>query len=206
MMVLSVLVGRAILGDISMTIRLSIPLLAALAAACGGKSSGDTSPPAGDGHATHDHAGDTGDNGTITGGEPDQTPSTGDAHKTKADLLAAETTAYEQARPVLDTYCAKCHAKGGKNARPKSLEHFDMSSYPFGGHHAVEIGTEVRKVLGIGGGKPTMPFDHPGAVKGDELALIAAWADAYDKAHEGGAHADRGHGDGDHHHGGDHHH
>jgi hypothetical protein len=43
-----------------------------------------------------------------------------------------------------------------------------------------------------------MPQDNKGAVKGDELALIAAWADAFDKAHAGGAHEGMGH---DHDHG-----
>ena len=39
-----------------------------------------------------------------------------------------------------------------------------------------------------------MPADKKGAVKGDELALIAAWADAFDASHKGGAH--EGHGGG----------
>lgn len=35
-----------------------------------------------------------------------------------------------------------------------------------------------------------MPKDKPGAVEGDELALIAAWADAYDAAEDAGAHGE----------------
>ena len=35
----------------------------------------------------------------------------------------------------------------------------------------------------IGGGKASMPLDQPGAITGDELAAIAAWADAHDAAH-----------------------
>ena len=59
-----------------------------------------------------------------------------------------------------------------------------MDRYPFGGHHAGEAGQAIRKVLGIGGAtKPTMPSDDPGAVTGDDLAKIAAWADAFDRAH-----------------------
>ena len=119
----------------------------------------------------------------------------------KAALLAAEQAAFEKAKPVFEAHCARCHSKGNKKAKAESLEHFDMTSYPFGGHHAAEITVEVRKVLGIGGGKATMPSDKPGAVKGEELALIASWADAYDKADQAGAHADRGHG-GEHHEGG----
>ena len=38
------------------------------------------------------------------------------------------------------------------------------------------------------GGKAKMPFDQKGAVQGDELSLIAAWADAFDASHRGGAH------------------
>lgn len=169
-----------------------LSLLVLAMAACGGKSPPETAPPPTAEDRDHDH--------------PAETPPADGADPAEEDLAAAETAAYERAKPVFEKYCSKCHAKGGKNAKPKSLEHFDMTSYPFGGHHAVEIGAEVRKVLGIGGGKATMPMDDPGSVKGDELALIAAWADAHDEAHEGGAHRDRGHGDGEHHHGGDHHH
>ena len=172
----------------------------ALAFACGGKSEAEPTPPEG-GHAAHEHPNETppSDPGTA----PEDT--SGDPEKAKADLLAAETGAFEKAKPVFDKHCAKCHSKGGKNAKPKALDHFDMSSYPFGGHHAGEIAAEIRKVLAIGGGKPTMPADQPGAVTGDELSLIAAWADAFEKSHAGGAH--EGHGEsGEHHHGGGHQH
>lgn len=182
-----------------MTTRLTLSLLAAVTTACGGGASApDTVPASGDAHADHDHgaAGDT---------EPGaETPPVSDPDQAKADLVAAETAAFDKAKPVFEKHCAKCHTKDGKNAKPKSLEHFEMTSYPFGGHHAAEIGPEVKKALGIGGGKATMPLDHPGAVTGDELALISAWADAWQKSHEGGAHPEHEHGadhhDGDHHH------
>jgi hypothetical protein len=59
-----------------------------------------------------------------------------------------------------------------------------MDGYPFQGHHAGEAGTVIRKVLGAAGGrKPTMPSDDPGAVTGEDLAKILAWADAFDRAH-----------------------
>jgi hypothetical protein len=135
--------------------------------------------------------------------EPLQPPP--DPAQVKSDLLAAETSAFELAEPVFKQHCARCHVKGGKNARARTLKHLDMTSYPFGGHHADEISTKIRKVLAIGGGKPTMPKDDLGAVEGDELSLIAAWADAHDKAHAGGAHEDRGHGAG-HDHGSGHEH
>ncbi|MBA3395053.1 MAG: c-type cytochrome [Deltaproteobacteria bacterium] len=111
----------------------------------------------------------------------------------KAELLAAEMAAFDKAKPVFDKWCAKCHAEGGKAATKKKRDHFDMTRYPFGGHHAMEISKEIRKSLAIGGGKPTMPFDKKGAVKGDELAAIAAWADAFDASHTGGAHQGTAH-------------
>ena len=166
-------------------------------AACGGTSAPDTATPEGpgDGPADHEHAGEPvgqvpGDTASADAALAETPP---DPAKVKADLLAAEQAAYGKARPVFDTYCATCHSKDGKKAKPKTLGHFDMTSYPFGGHHAMEVSAEVRKALGIEGGKATMPLDDPGAVQGDELALIAAWADAFDAAHAGGAHEGQGH-------------
>jgi mono/diheme cytochrome c family protein len=106
----------------------------------------------------------------------------------KPELLAAETAAYEKAKPVFGKFCAGCHQKGQKNASEKKLKAFEMTAYPFGGEHAKEIGKEIRTVLAIGGGKPTMPKGKAGAVKGDDLAAIAAWADAFDAAAAAGAH------------------
>jgi len=114
-------------------------------------------------------------------------PAKPDPEKMKAELAAAETAAFEKAKPVFDKHCASCHEKGKKGAKASTLKHFDMSAYPFAGGHAADIDKEIRKVLAIGGGKATMPKSKPGAVKGDELALIAAWAEAFDAAHEGGA-------------------
>ena len=96
---------------------------------------------------------------------------------------AAELAAYQRARPVFQKYCASCHTPGSPKARSEAIEHFAMSGYPFGGHHAPVIGREVREVLGQTGEKPTMPKDRPGAVQGDELKLMLAWADAFDAAH-----------------------
>jgi hypothetical protein len=118
----------------------------------------------------------------------------------KAELLAAEMSAFEKAKPVLDKWCAKCHSQGNKLATKKKLDHFDMTKYPFGGHHAMEISKEIRESLGIVGGKPTMPFDKKGAVRGEELAAIKAWADAFDAAHAGGAHEGGAHDHGGHKH------
>ena len=94
-----------------------------------------------------------------------------------------ETDAYTKAKPVFDKYCAKCHTKTGEKATPKKLDHFDMTAYPFGGHHAKTIGTTIRTVLGLTSKKATMPDDKPGSLKGDDLAAIKAWADAWIAAH-----------------------
>jgi mono/diheme cytochrome c family protein len=105
-----------------------------------------------------------------------------DAGRTAAS--AEETAALEAAQPVFEMHCHRCHTKDGRHAKPKSLRHLDMDRYPFTGHHAHEAGRIIRKVLTTGKGKgPTMPSDDPGAVRGDELARVLAWADAFDRAH-----------------------
>jgi mono/diheme cytochrome c family protein len=167
-------------------------LLAVLVAACGGGSSKPTptTPPPADPVPMKEPVATE----PATPEEPAKPaePPAPDPAKIKAELLAAETAAFEQAKPVFDKHCARCHVKGAKLANKKKLDHFDMTAYPFTGEHAMEISGEIRKALAIGGGKATMPFDKKGAVKGDELALIAAWADAFDASHKGGAH--EGHG------------
>ena len=103
-----------------------------------------------------------------------------------------ELRAYEAAKPVFERHCFRCHTSAAKKAKRKALAHVAMDRYPFGGHHAGEAGAVVRKVLGGGGAKATMPSDDPGAVTGDDLAKILAWADAFDRAHthhKGSAHA-----------------
>jgi hypothetical protein len=138
---------------------------------------------------------------TVTSGSSDQRP-----HAVEPDgptgapprepdtssLLAAEMAAFERARPVFEKWCAACHSKDGRKQSVSKRKHFDMTTYPFGGHHASEIGAEVREALGVTGKKPTMPADNKGAVKGEELEVIKAWADAFDAAHAAGAHAGRG--------------
>ena len=102
----------------------------------------------------------------------------GRPHKPTPD----EITAFERAKPTFERHCFRCHTSAGKKSKPKALAHLTMDGYPFGGHHADEAGAVVRKVLGAGGGKPSMPSDHPGVVTGDDLTRILAWADAYDAA------------------------
>lgn len=94
-----------------------------------------------------------------------------------------EIAAFERAKPAFERHCFRCHTSAGKKSKAKALAHITMDAYPFGGHHADESGTVVRKVLGGGGGKPTMPSDDPGAVTGEDLARILAWADAFENAH-----------------------
>jgi mono/diheme cytochrome c family protein len=94
-----------------------------------------------------------------------------------------EIAAFERAKPAFERHCFRCHTSAGKKAKPKALAHITMDGYPFGGHHADESGNVVRKVLGAGGGKPTMPSDDRGAVTGEDLARILAWADAFENAH-----------------------
>lgn len=125
----------------------------------------------------------------ATPAEPTKTdPAAPDPAKIKADAVAAETASYEKAKPVFEKYCASCHTKAGKKATAKKLDHFTMDTYPFGGEHTKSIGNEIRKVLGIDGGKPTMPYDKPGSVTGDDLAAIKTWSEAWRAAGKAGAH------------------
>jgi hypothetical protein len=114
----------------------------------------------------------------------------------KAGLMKTEMAAFDQAKPVFDRFCANCHVPDGKKTKSKleALEHFNMASYPYGGHHADDLTGSVRKVLGLAGKKATMPKGKPGIVKGDDLAAIVAWADAFDASMAGGAHEDDAHG------------
>ena len=89
--------------------------------------------------------------------------------------LAAEDAAFVGARPVFDRYCADCHASSGENATDRKLARFDLDRDP--------SGDAVRRVLGLGDAAATMPYDKPGVVRGDDLALIAIWVDAWQAAH-----------------------
>jgi len=107
----------------------------------------------------------------------------------KIALLTAETSAWEAARPVVMAHCAACHTRTGKKAAKKKLAHFALDTYPLGGHHTRTIGFTIREVVGLTGKKPTMPYDEPGAVQGEELATIKAWTDAWEAAETAGAHS-----------------
>jgi hypothetical protein len=154
----------------------SFALFALLAQfACGSKSPTPTTTPATD-HSSHHHVQPAPD-APSTQPAPEEKPA--EPADPKADLLAAETKAWNAAKPVFDRACAGCHTTGGKKASKKKLDHFTFDSYPPGGHHAATIGFTIRDVLGISGKKPTMPYDKPGSVQGDDLAKIKAWTDAW---------------------------
>ena len=96
-----------------------------------------------------------------------------------------EIAAFEVAKPVFEQHCFRCHTAEGKKSKRKALDHLSMDHYPFGGHHADEAGSAIRKVLGADENtKATMPSDDRGAVRGDDLAKIVAWAAAFDRAHD----------------------
>jgi hypothetical protein len=133
-------------------------------------------------------------------------------------VSADEKAAYDRAEPVFAKFCFACHSTKTGHKNEKALEHMNMDAYPFGGHHAQEAGSAIREVLGGTGKPPTMPDDDPGAVKGDDLKVVLAWADEFDKSHprdsegdhDGAGHAeehdhdhaghDHAHGAGDHQH------
>lgn len=157
-------------------------IIVVVAIACGGSpQQRPPAPPPADPVPMHEPV-------AVDAGAPVAAPTDAAPADPNAELLAAERAAFERAKPVFDRWCAKCHAKGGKNASAKKLGHFDMTTYPFGGHHAMEISGAIAKALGLTGKKPTMPADKKGAVQGEELALVKAWIDAFDAAHAGGAH------------------
>jgi hypothetical protein len=146
----------------------------------------------GDEHAGHRGAAAGGDGHAAHGG--------GSAGASDPQVIAsAEQTALAGARPVLERHCAKCHTAAGKKAKKGSLAHFSMDAYPFGGHHAAELGATIREVLGASGKPATMPKDDPGVVQGAELETVLAWTRAFDAAHAAGLHQHEGeHGHGDH--------
>ncbi len=117
----------------------------------------------------------------------DAAPPPPDPAAIMAALLADETAAYEAAKPVLVATCARCHQQGGKKASRGKLKHFDMTSYPFTGHHTREVGPKLREVLGAAGKPASMPPD--GDLTPEQLAPMLRLAEAWDAAEAGGAHA-----------------
>ena len=170
-------------------------VVAAALVACGSKSSTPKTPTEPVAAGTPAESGKPAEPAKTETAKTEPTPEPPKADP-KAEFLAAETGAWDKAKPVFTKYCATCHTKDGKKAAKKKLDHFTMDTYPPGGHHTATIGFTIRDVLGISGKKATMPFDKPGSVKGDDLAMIKAWTDAWEAAEKGGAHAGAA---GDHH-------
>lgn len=154
-----------------------------------------------DTHAEAAHQHEEADEHPSTSEPPSAAASSEGTTQSGAEDARTELTAYEKAKPVFDAHCARCHTSQGAKSSKSALRHFSMDSYPFGGHHADEMTATVRKVLGVNSSKATMPRDKPGAVQGNDLQLILAWAMAFDRSHAGGESShDHDHGAGEHHH------
>src|SRR5215212_2533490 len=102
---------------------------------------------------------------------PPPEPPKPDPEALKKEAMDKELAAFEKAKPVFEKNCASCHGKG-RSADKKTLASLDIKDYPFKGKHA--NAADIRKALGIGGGKPTMPKGKPGSVKGEDLDAISA--------------------------------
>jgi len=166
-------------------------------AACGPKSAPPaTTPVSHDERDEHEHMEHHHHHATAADAGVAETPAApaDAAAEPGPDLVAMETAAWDKARPVFAKYCASCHTTAGKKKSAKKLDHFNMDTYPLGGHHAATIGFTIRDVLGISGKKATMPSDKVGAVKGDDLAVVKAWADAWEAAERAGKHPHDEHG------------
>jgi hypothetical protein len=95
-----------------------------------------------------------------------------------------ERAAYEAALPAFQAWCTSCHAGDDGREHPVARDHLDMTGYPFGGEHGGSMAAAmIREVVGGNGHAATMPADDPGAVRGHDLALVLAWADAAEAAH-----------------------
>jgi hypothetical protein len=166
---------------------LTLVLVAALAA-CGSKPPAPAAPPEPPAQPHTEPVTAVAEPSALAPMPAPAPPPTPDPATVNVGLLATERGAWDTARPVFDKDCAMCHTKAGKKSAKKKLDHFDMDTYPPGGHHTATIGFEIREVLGITGKKATMPKNAPGSVKGDDLALIKAWTDAWEAADTAGAH------------------
>ena len=98
------------------------------------------------------------------------------------DPLVAEQDALALAKPVFKKYCVRCHMYG---ANDKAFKKLDANT----GLDTIDATKvdKIRVVLGGADKPPTMPKDRPGEVKGDELALVMNWTDAYSRAQKAGA-------------------
>lgn len=87
--------------------------------------------------------------------------------------LSSAAAAPRTALVVFAENCASCHAVG---TNPAASKHFSIADGAPVGHHVGALGVTMRKVLGAGGGKPTMPKGAPPLTEADR-ALLIAWAE-----------------------------
>ena len=122
------------------------------------------------------------------------------------DPLAVERAAYDAARPVFERWCVRCHVPTNGSMSVITSDTFDISTYPFTGQSGALAGYHVADVLGTMFGDldapdgadefrrpwaqhaPRMPKTEPGAVQGDDLALVRTWTVAWRAAHRAGLH------------------
>ena len=98
------------------------------------------------------------------------------------DAPLMEVAAFIEAQPAFARNCFRCHTSTSDETNKKGMEMLDMDRYPFGGKRAAIAGKAIRKSLGAGGGKATMPKDNPDTVSAEDLTKIFTWADAFDAA------------------------
>jgi hypothetical protein len=98
------------------------------------------------------------------------------------DAPLAEIAAFIEARAAFERHCNRCHTTAGDETSRKAIDKLDMDRYPFRGKRAAFAGSAVRKSLGQGGGKATMPKDNPDTVSAEDLTLMFKWADTFDAA------------------------
>lgn len=164
----------------------SLAIAAAVPSGCAGRQQPQAGTPA---EHTHGHGEEHAD--TARAGAPGHRHGSADASE------LSETEAHARARPVFERYCGKCHTTRSEN--DSALQHFEMDGYPFGGHHAGDIGQRIRSALGQDGAPATMPKDRPGVVQNEDLEVILDWAAAFDRTH-GQAHDMHDHGEHQHDH------
>jgi hypothetical protein len=124
--------------------------------ACG--ASGATQHPEAASHSPNEHT-------HAEGRTANSSNATSKTSPPGLEVSPEERAAYEKARPLFETYCAKCHTTQGAKATAEALEHFGMDAYPF--RRASRCGNhgDDSRSLGATGSKPSMPRDKPGAVR-----------------------------------------
>ena len=84
----------------------------------------------------------------------------------KAELLAAETSAWEAAKPVFTKYCATCHTKDGKKAAKKKLASFEEPSAVSSSRRAAALERRTPMSPGASPRSKCRPRGRDGAIPG----------------------------------------